>query len=840
MPGLKITSLGDLRIELDGEPASGFDTDKTRALLVFLAVENARPQRRTYLAGLLWSDQSEEQALHGLRQALSSLRKVLGDSSAPLPFLLANRDSIQINPEIPLRVDILAFHQKLQSAYRYYERRDRGGWLNIRSLQQAAALYQGPFLDHFDLKGSPLFDEWAALIREENNRRATEAFALLAEYHERRGEYAQARKMIEQVLKIAPWDETAHIHLMRLLALDQQWSAAHHQFVTMRRYLDEHLGLELSPESRVLFEQIRAAASKNSGFPARFPPVHAELPAPEPPLIGRQKELDEITDLLVDPACRLVTLLGPGGVGKTRLAVEAARQQVGVFTDGVYFVPLVSVSSGEQVDAFIADALGLVLTGQSDPHARLIDYLREKRLLLVLDNYEQLLSAGEGALPLAKILASASGTILLVTSRERLLLKEEWVYPLTGLRYPQSAPGAQDLPSGWLVCFDALELFYRRARQSQHSFTLDSATLAAVVRICTLLEGLPLGIELAAGAVWNQSCDAVAEQIDMHLGSLVASANNPLPRHRSLWAAFDVSWHLLTPAEQAVIRRLSVFRGGFPQGAAQHVAQASPDLLTALVNQSLLQVHPGGRYDFHEAVRQYANEKLVLAGDLADYRAAHARFYCTFLANLSTTLEGEGQKQSLTALQMELGNAKAAWEWWVENCQIDEILTCLLPLYQFFNVRSRFTEGIQCFQRAVSGLQALIQTGTNPAAQQAYGMVIARIGSLAYYARQNALALEMLEQAQNIFTRLNDLAELAFCRTTLGGVYQRRKDFARAQTCAEQNLVYYRQVGNALGETRALYLLGLIHNRLAKFARVRDSIYSRPLMPESIPETRDG
>ncbi len=817
MSRIEISCFGNLRVEVDGQPINHFDTDKTRALLVYLAIENKYPQPRSHLAGLLWSDQPEDQALHSLRQALSSLRRTLGDAQMAHPILLIERETVKLNPQITLWVDVQAFQSSLAAAYRYYQSRDQGGWINIRRLTAALALRQEPFLTHLRLKGGPLFDEWQTLTRENLDQHALQGLALLSEVYEKRGEYALARQTAQRRIDIAPWDEEAHAQLMRLFALDGQRSAAQNQYRTLRRFLHEQLGVEPADETTALFEQVRAAGDEPPPALLRFPRDPSNIPDFFTPFIGREQELDEVTDLLVNPTCRELTLLGPGGIGKTRLALEAARQQVGALADGVFYVPMTTVRSAEQLTAAIADALGLILADQSDPGNRLLDYLREKRMLLVLDNFEQLLDKPENLQPVIDILNQASGVTLLVTSRERLMLKEEWVYSLAGLRFPQSfQAGEMHAEPEWIEQYDALRLFYQRAHQVQHGYPLDGASLPYAVRICQLLEGLPLGVELAAAALWNHPINVVIEKIRQHLNAFSATAVNVSPRHRSLWAAFEVSWQLLTAEEQALFCRVGIFQGGFIIDAAKQVANAEPDLLAALVNQSLLRLEPNGRYGMHEAVRQYAMEKLTQSGCMDEVRPGHARYYSAFLASRSRALYTHEQKSVLADIHSEISNIATAWNWLVETRDISAISACINPLYEYYNIRSRFNEGIQLFQPAARIFEDMVRIGMAQEVEEVLGMLLSRIGSLAYYARQNALAHRSLEQAMEIFTRRNNLEELALCRTSLGGVYLRAKDFSQALACAEQNLAYYRQMGNLHGESRALYLFGLIYNRQGK------------------------
>ena len=368
----------------------------------------------------------------------------------------------------------------------------------------------------------------------------------------------------------------------------------------------------------------------------------------------------------------------------------------------------------------------------------------------------------------------------------------------------------------WIEQYDALSLFYQRARQAQYSLLSEPEDIHHIVRICQILEGMPLGLELAAAALGNHPIHEIAEKVGQYLNTFATPAVNASPRHRSLWAAFEVSWQLLRGEEQALFCQLGVFQGGFSQKAAQQVAAADTNILSALVNQSLLRCDPHGRYSMHEAVRQYAQERLAQAGCMEEIRPAHARYYSDFLASRAGALQTQLQQSVLAEIYVEIRNADAAWQWLIETRDIEAISRCVDPLYQYYNIHSRFHEGIALFRPAVCMLEQATASRHMPKSEVALGMVLSRMGSLAHYARANELALAYLEQAQEIFLRLDNPAELAFCRISLGGVYLRAKAFARALSCGEENLTYYRQVHDLHGENRALYLLGLVHNRLGK------------------------
>jgi predicted ATPase/DNA-binding SARP family transcriptional activator/Tfp pilus assembly protein PilF len=818
MPALSIFCFGDFEVRLDGESVRNFDTDKTRALLAYLAVERHRAHTRAHLAGLLWSDQPEERALHSLRQTLSYLRKALHETPNVAVFLLVERDSIRLNPAAQVWVDVQAFNQGLDAAYRHYHNRDGFGRLNPQRLCEALDLYRGLFLDQVILEGSPLFDEWSSLLREQLNRRCVEGLALLAEFYERRCEYGLARQTMDRILRLTPWDEAAHSQMIRLLAVDGQWSAAQNQYVLMRRCLREYFGLEPSEQTAVLFEAIR---SQSPVFP-RFGPVRHNLPDAGLPFVGRSAELTELMDSIIDPECRMLTLLGPGGVGKTRLALEAARRQVGVFPDGVFLAALRGVNTAEQLSIVLADALGCNFSDQRSPSAQLSDFLRRKNLLMVLDNFEQLLTDPDSVSLLAELLVEAPAVMFLVTSRERLNLREECIFAVDGLTCPDGAGIKEPLET-----YEALTLFLRRARQVKRDFQLDAENLTAAAQICRLVGGLPLGIELAAAMLWSRTCTELAAAVQANLDTLEGNAANAPIYHGSLRRVFAVSWQLLNPIEQQAFARLSIFRGGFTLDAAIQVTGVNIETLDALVGQSLLRRANDGRYDLHETLRQYAAEKLDgIPGELQALHRQHATYYVDLLSKMEGSTKGSGQIEALTLLQLELENAQVAWNWLISNDCAAQLAACVESLYQFFNIRGRFIEGIAWFQLAIVALEAL------PYEHLALAMMLSRQGALAYRIRQMDIAGAALERSREILIELGQHSELAFCLISLGGVQFRRKDFATALTSSQQSLEIYRQTGNLSGQAYALYLQGLILNRLCDFYR------SKPLFEESVQVAR--
>jgi predicted ATPase len=385
--------------------------------------------------------------------------------------------------------------------------------------------------------------------------------------------------------------------------------------------------------------------------PAPTTQTRPNLPTPASPLVGRVEELAIIAANLDDPNCRILTLFGPGGTGKTRLVVEAARQAIdrGPFADGVYFVALDPLDDAELIPVAIARALGLELRPQEDPLAQVQAAIGERSILIVLDNYEHVM---DGAQLPSDLVQNCPGLRILVTSRERLNLEEEWVLPLPGL----SLPSAQAATSEEVGRCDSVQLFVQRAKRARMQFSLEDEEPALVGRICRLVAGSPLGIELAASWVKMMGCDEIVKEIETNIDFLASSSRNVTERHRSIRACFEYSWTLLTPKEQDVLGRLTVFQGSFTREAAAAVAGAPLPLLTALIDKSLLQV-AGKRFESHPLLRQYAAEKLgERPSARAEAESKHGEFFQSYVQ------AAHGRPDELTAIDRELSEILTAMQ----------------------------------------------------------------------------------------------------------------------------------------------------------------------------------
>ncbi len=786
---LEILSLGGLQIKQNGAPVTSFMSSKVPALLAYLAV-TGRPHQRDALAGLLWGEMPDAAAANNLRQALSNLRKLFE------PYLQITRDTVAFDRAVPHLLDVEAFLDLL----RLSEGQPAGQRIGL--LRQALVLYRGDFLEGFYVRDAPDFEDWALVERVRLRELALHALDTLTQLLLECGDCQEASETSAQLLAMDPWREEAHRQRMTALARCGQFSAALAQYQVCRQVLRREFDAEPSSETTETYHRIRAAMHG---------PRH-NLPAALTGFVGREQELAELRALLASPNNRLLTIVGPGGAGKTRLAVEAAASCQHMFLNGVWFTPLASVqpASQEQLALALAQVLSCPLSGADAPSRQVIAFVRAKEMLLVLDNLEEWLDA---AVWLCELLAQAPGVKVLATSRERLDLQAERVFVLEGLPVPP--PRARE-PAHYA----AVQLFLRRARRVDASFALDAESALAVARICRLVEGLPLGIELAAAWTQQLGCAEIAAQIERNLDFLATTRRDVAHRQRSLRAVFDWSWSRVQPDEQAAFIRLSVFRGPFSREAAAHVAQASPAVLTALLDKSLAW-RRGQVYQLHEVARQFGWEKLSQANAVQDTRTSHAAYYAGFLAQQQERLQGRDQPAALAEIEQQIDNVRAAWQWLAERRDVAGIATATDGYYHYLAIRSRFREGFEAFDAARLAVQPLATI--DPAAHLAYHKAAARAGRFLSYLARYAEARDLLHKSMAAWRTLGDKDELAFVLSHLGSTARMEGDLALAAHLLQECLALRQEMGNLSGQAVALLELGGVAFMAADFesARVR-------------------
>ncbi|HEU5103283.1 MAG TPA: BTAD domain-containing putative transcriptional regulator, partial [Roseiflexaceae bacterium] len=532
MAHLSVALFGPPQVIRAERPLAGFESNKVWALLAYLIVEADRPHQRDALAGLLWPDQPDPVARHNLRQALVNLRQVIGDASATPRLLLITRTTVQFNTASDYDLDVATFLVALDTSARHTHAQPQACAFCARQRRQAIALYRGSFLDQFFVHDSVTFDEWIVLKREYLQQRALDALAWLVGYYQRRGEYADAIAMARRMLAIDALREEAHRTLIGLLAISGQRNAALVQYERCCRVLQDELGIAPEAETTALYQRI--LAGDLSALEALALPVvqqARQLPAPPGPLIGRAATLASLTTRLRQGDTHLLTLTGPPGIGKTRLALELARLLAGDFDDGVCFVALAPIRDSTLLAPVIAQTLGLKVSGEQPALDLLKRYLANKALLLVLDNFEQIVAAAPAV---TEILDASPRLLILVTSRVRLRLRAERQYPVPALALPRSADAAD---TATIAGAPAVALFVERAQAIAPDFTLGSANAPAVAEICARLDGLPLAIELAAARMRLLSPRMMLARLERRLALLTDGPRDLPERQRTLRAA---------------------------------------------------------------------------------------------------------------------------------------------------------------------------------------------------------------------------------------------------------------------------------------------------------------
>jgi predicted ATPase/DNA-binding CsgD family transcriptional regulator len=507
------------------------------------------------------------------------------------------------------------------------------------------------------------------------------------------------------------------------------------------------------------------------------------LPQYTTPFIGRISEIADVARQLDDAACQLLTLVGPGGIGKTRLAIEVASHKREDFPDGVYFVALQAVASADNIVPTVASAVGFEFYDATNPETQLLNHLRDKCQLLILDNFEHLLAATD---LIAEMLGGAAQLKLLVTSREPLNLQDEWLYHVEGLPFPQ------DEASAALDAYGAVQLFVERARRVRHDFSPVNE-LDSVIRICRLLDGMPLGIELAVTWLKRLPCTEIVSEIQRGLDILETDMRGVPARHRSIRAVFDHSWKLLSEEERRVLMGLSVFRGGFRREAGEQVAGASLLSLSALVDKSMLKISSDGRYEIHELQRQYAQDRLDQTPEgQAAVRDRHCAYFTEFMRQPERNFIGTANKKTLEVIDPEIDNVRAAWNWAVERHRVGDLFKAMRGLYWFSWLRSWYQEGEQAFERAVAAFRT---ADLSDERQVALGLALAAQGAMDIWQGRARQARERLEESVTILRPLNARPELAWAVGGLGWAAHAQQDWEAAKPLLVEGAALHEETG---------------------------------------------
>jgi predicted ATPase/DNA-binding SARP family transcriptional activator len=711
MSDLIFSFLGVIQVSLPRVGEFTIPQRKALALLAYLVTEADHPHPRESVLGLLWPEHSTAAAQNNLRVTCSQLQKTLEKVQEDAqPYLLSTRLDLQFNPLSRYELDVTCFRNLTEACHTHAHPGSAEDCAECAArLAQAVKLVRGPFLDGFSLPDCPAFDEWLFFQRERLHLQITSALEQLAVFHERAGDSAQAENYVRRLLEFDPMREHAHLQLMRLLASAGKRSAALAQYEICRRLLVDELGVSPAPETTLLAEQIRMLSAAQNNTP------NHNLPPALTRFIGRVREISSIVDLLTTHQARIVTLAGPGGVGKTRLALQTAHRLINSFPNGVWLVELAGINNALAIPTAIAAALGVISETSQHLENGLEDFLRDKSLMLILDNCEHLI---EPCAQLVKAFTTAaSGLVVLATSRIPLHLAEEHVVRLDSLSIPH-LKSDETIPAFSALQHDAIQLFANQASHALMSFSITDANATSVAQICHHLDGMPLAIELAAARVRFFSIEDIARRLDHRFRWRNAHTAGKLSRQQTLWTMIDWSYDLLDDQERVIFKRLSVFAGGWDLEAAEAVcseAEMCADALGQLVDQSLVVFGydpENKRYRMHETIRQFAREQLRASGEEFTVLEKHASYYEQVVRKAGEQTGKKSRLDTLRRLHGDSDNLSAALAWALEHnpAQALKMAADLGMELKFWELGGFFQEGRYWLRHILEATSGTVST----------------------------------------------------------------------------------------------------------------------------------
>ncbi|HQY93809.1 BTAD domain-containing putative transcriptional regulator [Caldilinea sp.] len=836
-----------LIVDAEGQPLA-LRSRKQLALLAYLATEHVMMHSRETLQALFWPDDPTPTAQNNLRVTLSRLRAVAARlalaGAAPPALLVTDRHNVQIDPAWIDYADTNRFNRLLERSQQH-EHTSRSQCAHCQTLlRQAVQLYQGEFLEGIVLNECNLFEEWLFMQRERLWLLMLDAYADLTIYAESNDDLPAARATAQRQLELDPLRESAYRQQMRILAKLGERNAALVLFERCRTVLRQELGLDPEAETLALHTQLlnpEAAADANvAPLPTMSPalpfatphpgaspevsPARHNFPEQLTPFFGREEEIAALQARLANPTYRLLSIVGPGGIGKSRLAQQVAAQQVNNFRDGGYFVALAQAPTAASIPLAIAETLQLSLgAGAKSVAEQLCEMLGNKQLLLVLDNFEHLI---EGVNLLVALLQQAPQVVLLVTSRERLNLQAEDLFELHGLAVPTSSTEAA------APHFAAVRLFVDRAHRLNKHFKLTAEQLPHVVRICQLAEGFPLAIELAATWIRDLNCKEIVVELNEGLDRLETTARDIDPQHRSLRAVFNASWQLLSTLEQRTLAKLAVFSGGFTQDAARAVTGATPALLSALRNKSLLRHAGSRRYDMHALIHQFAAAALAHDASVAEAtRRAHSHYFLTLLADQAVALDTRAAGAASALIQPDWENMTIAWQRATAQMELHLLQNALDGLFRFCDLRGLYPEAQTLFESTVARLETPLTSLASADEMPRLKLHCRLLAALVYVAEcrgQFARTQELSQQALALATALDSKAEIISIHLNQAKAFELVADYAQGIALAEQMLALAQAEGLELQAGICMELIGYNAYRLGDYERAHE-MYHRLL-----------
>ncbi len=764
---LRLQLFGAFSMEFGGKPAS-FARRKSESLLAYLVLHpGAQPRER--IAAQFWSDSSDEDARRSLRVILADVRKTLGEN-----VFIGQRDMIELNPEFNVEADTQKFTQLIH--------------MPNADLPSALDLVRGELLEG-------MYDEWILPLRDKSRVEMLEARTQLVEKLRDKGEFPRAIEEAQKILAQDIYNEKALQHLLFCLSASGEREQVLQKFQSMQKS-----GMEFSSETIALYENIRKQS--NSSAAAQL----TNLPRALTSFIGREDELNAIETLLTET--RLLTLLGAGGSGKTRLAIQAADEIAHQYPAGVWWVDLSALVEPELVAQSIAKTLGVKEQGDKNLLELSAALIGEARMLLVLDNCEHLISASAKSAEF--LLTRCPALKCLATSREPLGISGEVGWQAPTFPLPEASSDLKTLKKN-----ESIRLFVERARAVDVSFQLIEKNAAHVVEICRRLDGIPLAIELAAALTRSLSVPQVAGRLGRQFKALSVADESRIPRQKTLRALIDWSFHLLSPAEQMIFRRLGIFAGGWtldmativaggydPAAAQENIHAGNllaplpirpsdivSGLLNALQRQSLIFVSyqdQTARYSMLETLREYALEQLTESAELNILRERHLYETLRFAEESKQHLRGmPDQMEWLQRLAVDIDNIRAALGWALSGGDIMLGMRLGSAMERFWMLRTNYSEARDWLSRLVAHPSAKQKTQARANALLHYALALRNTDELPQ-------AISLADEAINILDELKDESGLAFACYCYGEVHYQLGEFEIALSSLVKGLEYYR------------------------------------------------
>ena len=811
---LEVRLLGACEVWVHGKPLPPLRYRKDLWLLAQLTLRHERAVARGELAALFWPDAEQSQALYYLRRSLSNLRRALGAEARRL--LTPSPRTLRLDLS-DADCDLLAFDAALARA--------GVSATPEEPLQQAISLYRGPLLPD-------CLEEWALPERNAREQAYLAALERLARISQEKGEPSVAVRWLRRLLAADPYRESAYNTLMQALADCGDMAAVTQVYRDLRLLLHRDHNAEPAPETDALYRSLHARETRPVVFPpASSPPAGPprRLPVPLSGLIGREQELEEVGGWL--GKCRLVTLVGMGGVGKTRLAIAAAERALGQFPEGVWFVDLAPLSDPTLLTQHLLRLLEIQEVPFRTPEETLEQALSSRTLLLVLDNCEHLL---ESIASLTHRLLSACPDLrILATSREALGLTGEHLYPVPSLSLPPVGQADVEKAASSLLEYAAVQLFVERARQSSPAFRLTRDNAGLVMQICQRLDGIPLAIEMAAARLKALSVAQIAVRLEDRFQLLTGGSRAALPRQHTLQATIDWSHDLLTEEERILFRRLSVFAGSWSLEAAEAVCGGMGitegqilDVLTHLVEKSLVvfeePVEGTARYRLLESLRQYGAERLAEAGEKEALHDRHRDFFLQWAEEGRRHQKSTEQTRWLSALEEDHDNLRAALTYCLDDPEGGEKgLRFGASLVWFWNVHGHQSEGRE-------RLKALLSHPGAQARNTARADTLHGAGAMAWFQADYASARSLYDESLGIWRELGDRQGIAHTLGYLANVAHYQGDHASARSLYDESLGIRRELGDRYD---VAYTLGCL---AAEACRQGDQASQRALLEESL------